>query len=139
MPQQVVFPCPSCGASVSAEQGARMTQCQFCGSTVAVPGATAGAAPQPGASYPPSGPAFAPPQSGPAYVSPPPSMPYYAPIYNPVYTNSNRVWRSVIGLNIFITGAVVVLTLCITAAAVLPFGLMAFPGFWTWIAHFLVR
>jgi hypothetical protein len=37
MPQQVVFPCPSCGASLSVEQGASIAQCQFCGSTVSVP------------------------------------------------------------------------------------------------------
>ena len=121
MPQQIVFPCASCGASLSVEQGASMTQCQFCGTTVMVPAGLGGAAPQP----------------GPSYTPPPPNMPYFAPIYNPVYTNSNGVWRSVIGLNLFITGAVVVLTLCITAATILPFGLMAFPGFWTWLAHVL--
>ena len=37
MPQQVVFPCPSCGASLSVEAGASIAQCQFCGSTVSVP------------------------------------------------------------------------------------------------------
>jgi|SRR5579859_10546 len=44
MPQQVVFPCPSCGASLSAEAGAFTAQCQFCGSTVAVPRNVAGQA-----------------------------------------------------------------------------------------------
>jgi len=37
MPQQVVFPCPSCGASLSVDSGAATAQCQFCGSTVRVP------------------------------------------------------------------------------------------------------
>lgn len=110
-----------------------MTQCQFCGSTVMVPAGLGGAASQPGAA-PQPGPTYAPP-----YTPPPLNTPYFAPMYNPVYSNSNRVWRNVIGLNIFITGMVVVLTLCITAAAILPFGLMAFPGFWTWLAHFFVR
>ena len=52
MPQQVVFPCPSCGASLSAEAGASTAQCQFCGSTVSVPNAMRG---QPAAASTPYG------------------------------------------------------------------------------------
>ena len=37
MPQQLVFPCPSCGASLSVEAGASTVQCQFCGTTAAIP------------------------------------------------------------------------------------------------------
>jgi hypothetical protein len=37
MPQQIVFPCSSCGASLSVDAGASSAQCQFCGSTVSVP------------------------------------------------------------------------------------------------------
>lgn len=40
MPQQIVFPCPSCGASVSADEGASQVQCQFCGNTAYVPGSS---------------------------------------------------------------------------------------------------
>jgi predicted RNA-binding Zn-ribbon protein involved in translation (DUF1610 family) len=37
MPRQIVFPCSSCGASLSVDESASTAQCQFCGSTVAVP------------------------------------------------------------------------------------------------------
>jgi hypothetical protein len=37
MPQQLVFPCPSCGASLSANPTASTVQCQFCGTTSAIP------------------------------------------------------------------------------------------------------
>jgi DNA-directed RNA polymerase subunit RPC12/RpoP len=45
MPRQVVFPCSSCGASLSVDENASTAQCQFCGSTVAVPQALRGSAP----------------------------------------------------------------------------------------------
>ena len=37
MPKPVVFACPSCGASLSVEEGASTTRCQFCYNTVIVP------------------------------------------------------------------------------------------------------
>lgn len=37
MPKPVVFACPSCGASLSVEEGAATTRCQFCYNTVIVP------------------------------------------------------------------------------------------------------
>ncbi len=120
MPQQVVFPCPSCGATLSVDQGVTSTQCQFCGSTVAVPGAIGAAPPQP-----------APPAPTPMYV------PYAAPIYTPAVPDTNRIWRGVLGLNLFITGAVVILTLCIMVAAMLPFIVFMIPGFWSGLAQFL--
>ena len=39
MSKQVVFACPSCGASLSADSSASSVQCQFCGSSAAVPAA----------------------------------------------------------------------------------------------------
>jgi hypothetical protein len=45
MPQPIVFPCPSCGASVSAEEGDVRAQCQSCGNTAQVPAALRGAVP----------------------------------------------------------------------------------------------
>ena len=43
----IVFPCPSCGGSLSAVEGALRVQCPFCGNTAAVPEALRGpAAPQ---------------------------------------------------------------------------------------------
>ena len=121
MPKQVVFPCPSCGASLSVDESAAAVQCQFCGSTAMVPAALRGPAPQPSAPYTP----------------PVSSAPYYVPMMTPVMPDTNRIWRSVFGLNIAITAAVVIMTVCITAAAILPFGLMAFPGIWTGLAHLL--
>ncbi len=47
MPQQIVFPCPSCGASLSADEGSARVQCQFCGNTAQVPGSMGGGAGQP--------------------------------------------------------------------------------------------
>lgn len=205
MPQQIVFPCPSCGASLSVDPGAGTTQCQFCGSTAVVPAALRGAAqpsgslytPLPaelpgvgsigldpvrakgigdavragnkaeavrlyqemlGADYPSAQRAIdmlaagqsvqigtlangAPEYLGVDSVAPAapyvtPVMPYAVPMVNPDYTGtSNRVWRSVIGLNLFITGAVIVLTLCITVAAMLPFVLFMVPGFFPWLAQ----
>ena len=138
MPQQIVFPCTSCGASLSVDPGATTAQCQFCGTTVMVPAALRGAGASPTPSYaplPPDGAAGYDPAA--PYVAP--VTPYPMPIYNPVFTNSNRVWRSVIGLNIFIIGAVVVLTLCITAATVLPMIVFMVPGFWSWLAQIMVQ
>lgn len=57
MPKQVVFPCPSCGASLSADESASSTQCQFCGTTAVVPAALRGAGPQPSAPYASAAPA----------------------------------------------------------------------------------
>jgi sugar lactone lactonase YvrE len=37
MPKLNVFACPSCGASLSVDEGAATTKCQFCGNTVIVP------------------------------------------------------------------------------------------------------
>ncbi len=37
MPKAVVFSCPSCGASLSVDEGAATTRCQFCHNTVIVP------------------------------------------------------------------------------------------------------
>jgi LSD1 subclass zinc finger protein len=37
MSNQMVMPCPSCGASMSVDPGASSVQCQFCGTTSAVP------------------------------------------------------------------------------------------------------
>ena len=37
MPNPIVFPCPHCGASISVDGSATSTQCQFCGSSAAVP------------------------------------------------------------------------------------------------------
>lgn len=37
MPKLRPFACPSCGASLSVEEGAATTKCQFCGNTVIVP------------------------------------------------------------------------------------------------------
>jgi len=37
MSNQVVFACPSCGASLSADPSASSVQCQFCGNTATVP------------------------------------------------------------------------------------------------------
>jgi hypothetical protein len=45
MPQPIVFPCPSCGAPVSAEEGGVRAQCQSCGNTAQVPEALRGAVP----------------------------------------------------------------------------------------------
>lgn len=42
MPKLNVFACPSCGASLSVEEGAATTKCQFCGNTVIVPEALRG-------------------------------------------------------------------------------------------------
>lgn len=136
MPQQIVFPCSACGATLSVDAGAAATQCQFCGTTVMVPASLRGAAPGPAPSYRPSAP------NNPAGYTPAapyvtPVTPYPMPIYNPVFTNSNRVWRNVIGLNLFITGVVVVLTLCITAAAMAPLIVFMVPGLWTWLAQIL--
>ena len=39
MSKQVVFPCPSCGATLSADSSSASVQCQFCGNTAAVPAA----------------------------------------------------------------------------------------------------
>jgi hypothetical protein len=47
MPQQVVFPCPSCGGSLSADEGATRVQCHFCGNTAPVPEALRGPAAPP--------------------------------------------------------------------------------------------
>jgi hypothetical protein len=136
MPRQLVFPCPSCGASLSVDPGAATAQCLFCGTPVVVPAALRGAAPAPAPSYAPP-----PPNSATGYAPAAPYVapvtPYITPIYNPVFTNSNRVWRSVIGLNLFITGAVVVLTLCITAAGILPVIVFMVPGLWAWLAQIL--
>ena len=37
MPKLQVLACPSCGASLSIEQGAATAQCAFCGTTSVVP------------------------------------------------------------------------------------------------------
>src|SRR5215468_399754 len=37
MPQQIVFPCPNCGASQSVDPDTKSFQCQFCGTTITVP------------------------------------------------------------------------------------------------------
>ena len=37
MPKLSVFACPSCGASLSVEESAATTTCQFCGNTIIVP------------------------------------------------------------------------------------------------------
>ena len=55
MSKEVVFACPSCGASLSADSGASSVQCQFCGNTAAVPAALRDSAP----AYKPT--AYAPP------------------------------------------------------------------------------
>lgn len=136
MPQQIIFPCSSCGASLSVDPGTATTQCPFCGTTVVVPAGLRGEGAPPMPSYAPLPPNDAPRYTPAApYVTP--ATPYMTPIYNPALTNSNRVWRSVIGLNLFITGAVVVLTLCITVAAMLPFIVFMVPGFWSWLAQIL--
>lgn len=48
MPQQIVFPCPSCGASPSADEGALRVPYQFCGNTAQVPEALRGLAAETG-------------------------------------------------------------------------------------------
>jgi hypothetical protein len=45
MSKQVVFPCPQCGATLSVDSSAGSVQCQFCGSTAAVPAALRDSAP----------------------------------------------------------------------------------------------
>ena len=55
MSNQVVFPCPSCGASLSADSSANSVQCQFCGSTSAVPAGLRDSAPSVSAYGTPSG------------------------------------------------------------------------------------
>src|SRR5260221_3530337 len=37
MPSPIVFNCPECGASLTAEPGQVEVQCKFCGATVVVP------------------------------------------------------------------------------------------------------
>jgi len=37
MPRLQVLSCPSCGASLSIEEGEAAAQCEFCGNTVIVP------------------------------------------------------------------------------------------------------
>ena len=59
MSNQVVFPCQSCGASLSADSSANSVQCQFCGSTSAVPAALRESAPSVSAYGTPSGAASA--------------------------------------------------------------------------------
>ena len=44
MPRQIVCSCSSCGASLSVDESASTAQCQFCGSTVAVPASLLGKA-----------------------------------------------------------------------------------------------
>ncbi len=67
MPQQIVFPCPSCGTSLSAEEGALRVQCQFCGNTALVPEALRGPATETGAASQP-GAVPAAPQRAPDYT-----------------------------------------------------------------------
>ena len=130
MSSQSVFACPSCGASLSANPGERSIQCQFCGSTVAVPAAMRTSTEQPLSPYDMS--TSAPP--------PLPNMPPIMPVMPvmpamPVYPNQQRIWRGVMGFNIIITVAVLGLTACITIAALLPFGLIAFPGVLSGLGH----
>jgi hypothetical protein len=52
MPKLQVLSCPSCGASLSIEQGAATAQCAFCGNTSVVPEELRGASPSAPAGLP---------------------------------------------------------------------------------------
>jgi hypothetical protein len=116
MSRQVVFPCPNCGASQSVDDSIVSMRCQFCGTTITVPAGLRGADQPPGAPYVSSSPAPAPP------------APYYVPMMTPVVPDTNRIFRGVMGLNIFITLAVFAFTGCIILYVFVAIGLALVPG-----------
>lgn len=74
MPQIQIFACPSCGASMSIEEGDVQIKCLFCGNTVIVPEELRIKRPTS---------SFAPPPPPPTNVSQPPVSPTYRPLSQP--------------------------------------------------------
>jgi hypothetical protein len=145
MPQQVVFPCPNCGASQSVDDSTISTQCQFCGNTIATPAALRGAGQQPSAAYasspaaPMSGVGLGYGQDGTKLGATGDAMPagakpeavsYYVPMMSPVMPDTNRIWRGVMGLNIAITLGIFAFTGCTILFVFLVIGLTVFPSLW---------
>lgn len=134
MPKQLVFPCPSCGATLSADEGAATASCQFCGSTVTVPKTLRGEA-QPGST----------PQAAPAPGSSAPGLDYgfdrmkYVPVMTPVIPDTNRIWRGVMGFNIALTVAIFLFTACIVVFVFLAIGMAFVPALFGGLGPLLHR
>ena len=142
MPKIVVYPCPSCGASLSIDEGAASTQCPFCGNTAMLPESLRTAAPRPDA--------VAQPTFSYGSISNPPmvnlqpgafDLPGYSPgvlMSPPVMVNSRMSGvGAAIGLNLGITAVVEVLTACVMPVAMLGCALLF--GFGPFLLRFAGR
>jgi hypothetical protein len=127
MPQQLVFPCPSCGASLSADPSANTVQCQFCGTTSAIPPALRSRSETPlSPDLPPAASSYYPGQPA---DSPPPAAPYYVPMMTPAIPDGNKIFKGVMGFNIALTLAIFGFTACIFLFVFAAVGLAFVPFF----------
>ena len=137
MSNQLVFPCPSCGASLSVDSSASSVQCQFCGSSAAVPASLRRSSPS-NAPYAAPAPASGLPEY-PQILQVAPAAPYYTPMMTPAIPDTNRIFRGVMGFNIAITLAIFAFSACIVVCVFLAIGLAFVPALFGGLAPFFSR